>query len=297
MDEINIKIPELSKEEESILEKNIVWLFGSPRGGTNWVAGDLLSYNTNFVNELHIEEHLAMRANEVEGKIVRRIDNPQQNPGYFFSEKYKDVWMFYLRKLILNRICAQTNDIQKKTMVKEVVGVGATEILSECLNKSKIIFLIRDGRDYLDSLWAAIDSGAFHTTHMPSLKLPGKKTQWVKGHSILWVNRINNFFKCYKQHPKELSYWVKYEDILKNTSEELEKLYKFIDVEISGEQLQKIVNEHSFKNIPESEKGLGKMKRSASPGKWRKNFTEEEVKIMHEMMGPMLSKLGYIENS
>jgi len=239
LDEINIKIPELSKEQESIFEKNIVWLFSSPRGGTNWIAGELLSYNTIFVNELHIEEHLAIRASEVEGKIVRRIDNPQQNPDYFFSEKYKDVWMFYLRKLILNRIYAQTKDMNKKTIVKEVVAEGATDILSECMNKSKIIFLIRDGRDYLDSLWAAIDSGAFQTTHMPSLKLPGRKTQWVKGHSIVWVARTKNFLKCYEQHTKELRYWVKYEDILKNTSEELEKLYKFIDVEISGEQLQK----------------------------------------------------------
>jgi len=59
---------------------------------------------------------------------------------------------------------------------------------------------------------------------------------------------------------------------------------------------KKIVNDHSFKNIPESEKGFGKRKRSASPGRWRENFTEEEVKIMHEVMGPMLRKLSYLQD-
>jgi len=72
------KIVELSMDQESIFEKNIVWLFGSPRGGTTWVALQLLSYQTNSVNEPHIEEHLAMRANEIFDKFVRRIDNPQK---------------------------------------------------------------------------------------------------------------------------------------------------------------------------------------------------------------------------
>ena len=38
---------ELTAEEESILEKNLVWVFGSARGGTTWLALQLMSYQTN----------------------------------------------------------------------------------------------------------------------------------------------------------------------------------------------------------------------------------------------------------
>jgi len=45
--EMNLpKIKELTLEEESILEKNLVWIFASPRSGTQWLGTQLLEYNT-----------------------------------------------------------------------------------------------------------------------------------------------------------------------------------------------------------------------------------------------------------
>ena len=47
----NDKIPELSNTDELIFEKNLVWLFGSARGGTTWVALNLVSFKTNSIND------------------------------------------------------------------------------------------------------------------------------------------------------------------------------------------------------------------------------------------------------
>ena len=41
------------------------------------------------------------------------------------------------------------------------------------------------------------------------------------------------------------------------------------------------------------EKGRGKFTRSATPGKWKENFSEEEIKIMDQEMGDLLKNLGY----
>jgi hypothetical protein len=242
--------------------------------------------------EPHIEEHLSMRANEIEGKVVRRIDNPQENPGYFFSEKYKKVWMYYLRKLILHRFYSQIKNKNKKTIVKEVVHFGATEIFSESMNNSKMIFLHRDGRDYVDSLIAAIRKGVFH--HVRMSNVDQRITQFVQGHSLTWTVRTHNFLKGFEMHPEKLRYMVKYEDILANTFEELGKLYEFLEIDISNAELENITEKYSFKNIPKNQKGEGKFKRSASPGKWKENFNEEQQNIMHEVMGPTLKKIGYI---
>jgi len=287
------KIVELSTEQELTFEKNLVWLFGSARGGTTWVALQLLSHKTNSINEPHLDEHIGTRANEIKDRIVRRIDNPQKNPDYFFSEKYREIWIYYLRKLILNRFYAQVQDPTQKTIIKELDTWGTSDILTECTNNSRVIFLIRDGRDVMDSLVDARKKTGFMTKVGKMTPIPGGRMGFIPNHSKLWVARNENFLKTFEKYPKNLRYMVKYEDLLKNTFSELKKLYKFIDVEISDDKIKGITNKYSFANIPEKEKGGGKFARSASPGLWKKNFSNEEKEVMNDIMSETLLKLGY----
>jgi len=48
-----------------------------------------------------------------------------------------------------------------------------------------------------------------------------------------------------------------------------------------------------FEKISNQEKGSGKTRRSATPGKWKENFTEEEKILMGEILGKTLKELGY----
>jgi len=66
-----------------------------------------------------------------------------------------------------------------------------------------------------------------------------------------------------------------------------------LEIEIDKKTLEKIVEKYSFENIPSGLKGKGKFARSASPGKWKENFSEEEKKIMSDVMGDKLVNLGY----
>ena len=286
-------VPQLSDDEELIFEKNLVWVFGSARGGTTWVARDLLSYNTDSINEPHIDEHLAARANEIHDKIVRRIDTNSSYSDYFFSEKYRETWIFYLRKLILHRFYAQTKRLDRKTIIKEVDTWGTADILSECLSNSKIIILLRDGRDVIDSLIDARKADGFMTKNSDMTPLPGGRNAFIISHSKLWVTRNEIFLKAYNNRNKTLRYMVKYENLLDNTFDELKKLYNFIEIDISDEELQKIVKKYSFANIPKKEKGSGKFVRSATPGLWKKNFSNKEKDIMKNIMLETLVKLGY----
>ena len=79
-----------------------------------------------------------------------------------------------------------------------------------------------------------------------------------------------------------------------NTLEKLREIYHFIDVKVSEEELNHIGNKYDFNKIPENQKGSGKVTRTASPGKWKENFSEEEQKIMNEIMEETLTKCGYI---
>jgi len=97
-----------------------------------------------------------------------------------------------------------------------------------------------------------------------------------------------------ENHKKELQYLVKYEDLRKNTFDELKKIYEFLGMKIDDGELEKIIEKYSFEKIPKEQKGSGKFYRSAQPGKWKENFTDEEVALIEEIMGSTLKKLEYL---
>ncbi len=285
---------ELSPEEEDIFEKNLVWIFASPRSGTSWLGTQLLSYKTLSVNEPQIGLHLGMREPQIRHKIVRRIDVFKKEPDYFFSQPYTDTWNFYLRKLILNRLYAQVQDLSKKIMIKEPNGAVGSDILSQCTPTSKIIFLIRDGRDVIDSVMDFLkkDSWAVKGYGFTPV-LPHRRLLEIQYQAKLWVTVVEILTQTLNQHPKENRLLVKYEDLRKNTLKELKKIYQFIEVKIPEKELKSIVNRYSFEKIPSENKGEGKITRSATPGKWKENFNSKEKKEIDDIMASTLKKLGY----
>jgi len=284
----NSDITELTPEQELILEKNITWLFGAARSGTTWLALELLSYGTKRISEPQLERHLSVTLGI---QNFRYIDNPQKNSSYFFSEEYKKTWMFFLRKLILNRIYAEVKSTDKKIIIKELATMGAVDILSECMKNSKIIILLRDGRDVVDSSVEATSQDGFMTKKLGSNKQ--NRAEKIRGQSTVWIFATKNLIKTYDMKPKEMRYKIKYEDLRKNTLGDLEKIYKFLEIDIPKDELQKIVTKFTFENLPPEFRGPGKLARSATPGKWKENFNDEEKKVMEEIMGPTLRMIGY----
>lgn len=289
------RLKELSPEQESSLEKNLVWIFASPRSGTSWLGTQLLSYQTISLNEPQLGVHIGMREPTIRDRIVRRIEIFQNEPDYFFSNQYKDTWNFYLRKLLLNRIFAQVQDVTKRVIIKEPSGTMGSDILAQCVPKSKIILMIRDGRDVIDSKIDQFQKDSWAVKNYDVTPLPPKRRQSeIKYQAELWVKLIEVVTKTFNKHPKELRLIVKYESLRNNTFEELKKIYNFIGIKIPKSELEKIVNKYSFENIPQEQKGKGKITRSATPGKWKDNLSEKELSIMKKIMSKTLQKFGYI---
>lgn len=289
------KAKELTIEEEDVLEKNLVWLFSYARSGTSWLAGQLLSYNTKFMNEPLIGMHLGTLAPfMLSEKVIRNNDLFKNEPNYFFSTAYKNTWKFYLRKLVLNRIFAQFNDLNHKIIIKEPNGSFAADILAECFPNSKIIILIRDGRDMIDSKIDSLQKAAWGTRDGIFSLPKQKRLEFVKFHSKSWVKQIEILKQTFDSHSKELRYLLQYENLLKDTHKITRDLYKFIDVEASENELRKVVDKFSFKNISSDSKGKGKVVRSASPGKWKENMSNDEQKLMNSIMHDTLKEFDYI---
>ena len=289
---VSIKKPkELSKEQESILEKNLVWIFASPRSGTTWLGTKLLSHKTFIMDEPKIGYHL--RNLDALMNSEQNIPSLKKKNDYFFSSDFKGVWKSHIRKLILNRIYSQFRDITKNVVIKEPHGVQGSPIISESLPNSKIIILIRDGRDIVDSYLAGFSEGGWLAKRIGKPISPKERIPFIKRQSMIWVDVVKILVQVYNSHPKDSILLVKYENLKENTLEVLESIYTFLNIEISKNELNNLVNNFSYQNVPQELKGKGKAIRSASPGKWKENFNEEEKNAMENIMNEPLQKLGY----
>jgi len=288
------KPTELSEEQELALEKNIVWVFGSARGGTTWLGSQLLSYQTYSMFEPKIARFLGDLRQWIV-KDGKKIDRQGAQKDYIFSQQYKKTWIYHLRKLILNRIYSQFPDFSKKIILKEPLGTGGSDIMSECLPNSKIIIIVRDGRDIIDSKLDAIrDKNSWGVATERNIIMTGEqKMLFIRNNSKHYVTLNEDLMSTHANHDKELQILVKYEDLRKNTIEELSKIYQFLGIDITRNKLEEIIEKFSFENIPKEQKGKGKFNRYATPGKWKENFNEEEQKLMNSIMEKTLTSLGY----
>jgi len=316
------RVNELTLEDENFLEQNIVWLFGSRRSGTTWLGEQLLSFNSHYLHEPDITVHLELPMAQSGKNFNRRIDARKNIEGYFFSEKYKNTWSYYLGKLILYRIYAQIQDIpnnestqdeiknnelfensssnipdlnlSKKIIIKEPSTLlDASDIISQSLPQSKIIVMLRDGRDVIDSFVDSRSKGGWQANNPESVLKPEQRIPFIERRARLWINQTRNLISAYDNHNEKLRFLIKYEDLRYNTYEELKKMYNFIGIEIPNSELEKLTSKFTFENIPENEKGPGKRNRSGTPGKWENNFSEKEKKKMNEILMPTLQEIGY----
>jgi len=276
-----------------MFEQKLVWLIGVFRSGTTWLGTQLLSYKTLILDESEIGLHLGSMRGEFQNKPVRNLEHFGNSPNYFFARMYKNTWMPFLRKLILNRLYAQFQDFSKKIIIKEPSASMIADLISECMPKSKIIILLRDGRDIIDSNMDAFQKNTWRTKKEGQPIGMKNKLAFIERLSKSWVKRTEVMMNAFNAHQKEKRILVRYEELRKNTFVELEKIYKFLEMDIDKKTLERIVEKYSFENIPTKLKGKGKFARSASPGKWKENLNEKEQDLMNDIMGNTLKELGY----
>ncbi len=139
----------------------------------------------------------------------------RKTPAYFFSPDQRDIWAPDLRRMILRRTQAQVK-LEAKVrnplvVIKEPNGTQAAEALLALLPGSRMIFLVRDGRDAIDSELAAATSGgwaarAFGTEVTDRMK-------FIRDRAHVWAWRTAAAERAYASSPPSRRYLVRYEDL------------------------------------------------------------------------------------
>ena len=288
-------------------EDRLVWIFGSSRSGSTWLLRMLGSLDEVVpIDDPHLGHHLgvwrpislAWGAAEHPPDLTTLDRVKHDKDSYFFSDRYRDAWAPALRRLIVDRFDAQvaaTAAVPDPVTVVKEPGSHVADLLLDLFPGSRLVFLLRDGRDVVDSWLAAyregswaLDEGAFPVTE------PGREAL-VRWQSAVWAFRTAVVQQAYDAHAPDRRVLVRYEDLVADPCRELQRISAVLPCDVHSAVLGEVADAHAFDAVPAEEKGERKEIRSASPGGWRDNLTPAEHEVMHEVMGAKLAELGYLD--
>jgi hypothetical protein len=162
------------------------------------------------------------------------------------------------------------------------------------LPRSHLLFLLRDGRDVVDSVLDAYRPGSWlDEAFGVAQNLVGPaRDKLIEREAQRWVARTEIVWRAYEQHPPARRLLVRYEDLLADTPKELLSIYSWLRLTPPGD-LGARVEARAFSTLPDTARGPGKVHRAATPGLWRENLTPDEQDRCEKVMGPMLRTMGY----
>jgi ribosomal protein L34E len=289
----------LSPEKE-----RLAWIFGSSRSGSTWLLRMLAELDGVVpIDDPHLGHHLgvwrpiplAWAAAEEEPELSTLLELKAEEPDYFFSEHHRESWWEPLRELIQARFEAHVEGADagagRPTVVVKEPGSHVAPLLAELFPASKLIFLLRDGRDVVDS-WLdayqegswAIPGGAFPVSAEGRIPL----IRWL---SAVWAYRSRAVRRAFETRGPEDRILIRYERLRNATAETMEQVCEILGLERGG--LPAAIERQRFERLPGTDRGAGCEQRLATPGAWRERLSAAEQEAMHEVLGEALREFGY----
>jgi hypothetical protein len=285
-------------------EGQVVWILGSGRSGSTWLL-HLLARLTGAaaVDEPLIGAHLGTPLSVVSGvpqpseRLV--IDASRDREDYVFAERHRAVWEPALRALVLRRFAesarTQGRGVRDLILVKEPNGSTAAPVLTAATPRSRLLFLVRDGRDVVDSALDGVSGGWI--TEGYGLRVDGAEARqrFLVTRAHQWVQTVRAVTDAFDGHDPARRLRVTYESLRADPKPELGTMLRWLGRDDAVGGIDAAVDALSFDNLPATDKGPGHFARAASPGLWRERFSPEEQSVLEDIMGQTLRELGYPE--
>jgi hypothetical protein len=288
----------------------LLWILGSPRSGSTWVLHLLAKHEAVVpVNEPQIGAFLSPFLCDLPGWdpagldasnfTLRKVESDKADA--FFADQFRDVTTPALGQLIVKRFLAHA--IRRpaavplsRTLVaiKEPNGSQSADLLMAAQPDARLLFLLRDGRDVVDSELAANLNGAWVSKQFAGAVGidDDARMDFVIQSAYKWLWRTETVQQAYAAHrgPKHL---LRYEDLLDEPMTRMRALLDWLGLDVEDGELDGWIHKHSFDRIPARIRGPEAFFRAARPGSWRENLAEGEQEAVEAILGPKLRELGY----
>jgi Sulfotransferase family len=283
------------------LEPRVTWILGSPRSGTTWLTAQLAALTGAVaVDEPLIGAHLAVPMGAVTSlphpKDPLVYEASEERPAYFFSRGTEYAWRPALRALLLRRFAAAVitsrGGRRAPVLIKEPNGSLAAPLLLRALPRSRLLFVVRDGRDVVDSMVDGASEGWITQTHGSALA-PDDRRAFLERRAHHWVRTVDAVRRAFDAHGADRRLLVTYESLRAEPEAEVARIIRWLGRDDVLDAVPGVVASHSFERLPAEHTGSGQFARAATPGLWRESFSQEEQAVLTTIMGPTLATLGY----
>jgi hypothetical protein len=234
-------------------------------------------------------------------KLGTLADFKRKKRDYLFSDRFRDTWMPQLRDLISARFAAQAaqdiaavGEIDRPIVVVKEPGSHAADTIMDLFPQSSLIFLLRDGRDVVDSWLDAYRDGSWATDEGAYPLDDTGRSALIRWQASVWLHRTEVVQETYARTDPDRRVLIRYEEMRADPGAALRKICATLGIEASGESLDGIAAANEFSRVPESHKGAGREIRRAEPGGWATHMSREEILEMHEILAEKLNELGYL---
>jgi sulfotransferase family protein len=290
------------------IDPKIAWIFGSSRSGSTWLLRMLSDLDGVVpIDDPHLGHHLgvwrpiplAWAACDDPPQLTTLLDLKAEEPGYFFCERHRDAWWEPLRRLIRARFEAQASEhgngaaTSSHYVVKEP-GSHVAPLLGELFPASKVVFLLRDGRDVVDSWLDAYSDGSWAIPGGAFPVAPDGRIALIRWLSSVWSYRSRAVRDAFEARAEGDRILIRYEELRGETSACLHAVCRVLGLDPG--LVPEVVARHRFERVPDGDRGRGQAVRQAKPGGWRQNLTPAEQEAMHDVIGPALEEFGYQMN-
>lgn len=269
---------------------NLVWIFGAGRSGSTWLARMMQEVEGH---EVWFEPHVGDLFDPVHLRTERRRGGKQ----FILGDRYRDTWLPLVRRFVTDGAQARFPEIgpYDYLVVKEPSGSAAAPLLMEALPESRLVLLIRDPRDVVASWKEAFNSGGWAAESV----LGGDRRErdlserqlnnLARDTSGKYISNVGNAYQAYRAH-EGYKALLRYEDLLEDPLREMSRMCSELELPVGREELARVVEKHSWKNVPADEKGEGKFYRKASPGSWRQDLTQRQIELVEKQTAPILEE-------
>jgi hypothetical protein len=288
----------------------LAWIFGSSRSGSTWLLRMLSELERVVpIDDPHIGHHLgvwrpiplAWATAKDPPKLGTLADFKRKKRDYLFSDRYRDTWVPQLRQLISARFEAQAaqdiseaGGVENPIVVVKEPGSHAADTIMSLFPDSSLIFLLRDGRDVVDSWLDAYKDGSWATDEGAYPLDDTGRPALIRWQSSVWLHRTEVVQETYARTDPKRRVLIRYEGMRADPVAALERICDMLGVRARREQLEEIAAANAFSRVPESAKGAGREIRRAEPGGWATHMKRQEIIEMHEILAEKLDELGYL---
>jgi hypothetical protein len=262
-------------------------MFGSPRTGSTWLSRMMAELDDQ---ERWHEPYVGLLFGSF---LYERLgDNTKllNSPAFIMGEPYRQVWLDSIRSFVIKGAEARYPNLKTDDylVIKEPNGSVGAPLLLEATPESRLIFLIRDPRDVVASRLDAFrkDSWSAQDKDLDSAeRLNAFTEQLAEDYS----NVVSQVQRAYEIHPGEKTL-VRYEDLRRDTVGTLKGMYAGLNISVEEGRLEAAAAKHAWEAVPEGSKGPGKFYRKAKPGGWEEDLSTEQVRIIEQATGEILSR-------